>query len=246
MAKKNANKKELDRAVGNALFSDTERMEMWFADHWKKVLVIVLVVLVAVTAGFGVWKYRAYRRQVAVTALKNSKTVEDLEKNLKLYGDSEAAPAARFRLGITYMASEKPDYAKAIENFKKVVDDPKSEPALKEQARYLSINCVEMSGNYQQAAAEYAAFGDDARMTPVKRAAAYFRAAQLLLALGDIKGAEAILAKPRLIANSQAIALWNQQLDMLALAVKNGDYAAPAKSAPAAPAETAPAAPAAK
>ncbi len=227
MAKKEMQKKELNRQIGAALFSDTERMEMWFAEHWKSVIAVAVVVLVAGTATFGVWKYREYRYECAVSALQNAATVEALQQTLATYADCDAAPAARYRLANLLL--QKKDYKNAASQFQTISDTPAVSPDLAENARFKKIVCAELAGDIKQAAEQYAAFGNDTRMTPARRAEADYAACRLLLDLGDVKTAETILAKERLVGNTMMLFHWTGQLDALALSIKNGDYQAAKK-----------------
>ena len=37
------NNKKIDAEIGQALFSDTERFEMWFATYWKPAIIVAIV-----------------------------------------------------------------------------------------------------------------------------------------------------------------------------------------------------------
>ncbi|MCQ2353095.1 MAG: hypothetical protein MJ033_06425 [Victivallaceae bacterium] len=222
MAKKEMQKKELNRQIGAALFSDTERMEMWFVEHWKSVVAVAVIVLVAGTATFGFWKYREYQYESAVDALRNAATVEALEQTLALYADCDAAVAARFRLANLLL--QKKDYKNAAAQFQMIAKDPAASPDLAENARLMQIGSTELAGDLKLAAKEYAALGNDARISPARRAEADHAACRLLLDFGDVKAAEAILSKERLVGGSMMLAYWNGQLDALSLSIKNGDF----------------------
>ena len=49
-----ADSKALNKEIGDALFSEDERFEMFFAANWKKILVAALAVVVAITAVFAI------------------------------------------------------------------------------------------------------------------------------------------------------------------------------------------------
>ncbi|MCQ2378086.1 MAG: hypothetical protein MJ016_02610, partial [Victivallaceae bacterium] len=91
-------KRRIDRSIGSALFSDTERMEMWFADHWKRIAVAAVALVVAVTAVFAVVRYARAREVEAARTLQKAPTDAELTQALDKYHDSVGAPYERTRL----------------------------------------------------------------------------------------------------------------------------------------------------
>ena len=60
--KNKISKKKIDAEMGQALFSDTERFEMWFAENWKKTAAVSLIIVIAISAAFGITGYIADRK----------------------------------------------------------------------------------------------------------------------------------------------------------------------------------------
>ena len=48
------NKKKIDAEIGQALFSDTERFEMWFATYWKPACFVAIIAAVLAAVIFGI------------------------------------------------------------------------------------------------------------------------------------------------------------------------------------------------
>ena len=48
------NKKKINAEIGQALFSDTERFEMWFATYWKPACIVAIIIAVLVAVIFGI------------------------------------------------------------------------------------------------------------------------------------------------------------------------------------------------
>ena len=53
MAEKDKKQKQIDSQIGQALFSDTERFEMWFSTYWKPAMGVALIIAVAAAVVFG-------------------------------------------------------------------------------------------------------------------------------------------------------------------------------------------------
>lgn len=211
----------MEKNMGSALFSDTERMEMWFADNWKKFGVTVLAAVVVICAVFGIWQYLLRQEAKAAAAIINAENAETLAAVLEKNSDSKAAAVGRVRLAEMLISDKKYDSAAA--EAAKVVNSKSVDPILLDRAKLLLGAVNELKGDTAKAAATYAALGNDTAAAPAVRAEADYAAVRLYIDLKDYAAAKKILAKPR-VSGSLTAGYWNNQMNFIDNALQNGEY----------------------
>ena len=187
-----ADSKALNKEIGDALFSEDERFEMFFAANWKKILVAALAVVVAITAVFAIRLHSSNAKKQAAAKLTEAATPAALEKALAENADAASADAARFRLAGMYIAEKK--YDQALQVFDKLSSTAK-EPELRDKARLNAAYMLEMSGKNAEAAQKFAAVAAPGTSSPAVRAEAAYSAGRLFIALGKKEDAKKILAQ---------------------------------------------------
>ena len=107
IAKKQRDKKALDAEIKNTLNSGIGEFEIFFAEHWKALVIGGLVIVLAIGAVYGVRGWMQSRQRQAQNVLASAQTVEQLENALKSYGSDSSAVFARIRLARLYMEANK-------------------------------------------------------------------------------------------------------------------------------------------
>ena len=107
IAKKQRDKKALDAEIKNTLNSGIGEFEIFFAEHWKALVIGGLVIVLAIGAVYGVRGWMQSRQRQAQNVLASAQTVEQLENALKSYGSDGSAVFARIRLARLYMEASK-------------------------------------------------------------------------------------------------------------------------------------------
>lgn len=187
-----ADSKALNKEIGNALFSDDERFEMFFAANWKKILVAALAVVVAITAIFAFRLHSSNAKKQAAAKLTEAATPAALEKALAENADAAGVDAARFRLAGMYVAEKK--YDQALQVFDKLAATA-AETNLRDKARLNAAYMMEMAGKNADAAQRFAAVAAPGTTSPAVRAEAAYGAGRLFIALGKKEDAKKILVQ---------------------------------------------------
>ncbi len=216
------NKKKLNSEISQALFSDAERFEMFFAAHWRKITAAAIIVAIAIAGVFyfSGMKRRADRRAACVLA--DAVTAGDLERALAQYGRASGAPVARLRLVRLYTDGKQ--YDKALIEVKRVADDAEADATLRANAALTEAYLQEMSGKIDSAAKLFAALGARTTLPTALRAEATCNAGRLLIRQGN--GAEAkkaLDAGSRLPATTTATAYWVGRCKSLLIALECGE-----------------------
>ena len=211
--------KALNKEIGNALFSDDERFEMFFAANWKKIMAAAIAVVVVITLVFAVRLHLANAAKRASAKLATASTAADLEKALAENSDAAGADAARFRLAGMYIADKK--YAQAQAVLDKLAVSA-AETSLRDKARLSAAYMLEMSGKLADAAQRFSAIAATNTIPSSIRAEAAYSAGRLYLALNRKTEAKQVLNQLQLMEVSQsatAVSFWKDRAQMLARSI---------------------------
>ena len=182
IAKKKRDRKALDAEIKNSLSGGIGEFELFFADHWKALVVGGLAVVVAIGCIFGVRSWMQERERAAQNALSSAQTVEQLEKALQEYGSNSSAVFARIRLARLYMDAKKIKEADA--QYKKL-ETSGLPPEMLLRVRIDRGYLLEKTGDLKGAAAHFAACAVTPGAASVLRAEADFAAGRLYAALNN-------------------------------------------------------------
>ena len=226
------NKKKIDAEIGQALFSDTERFEMWFATYWKPATAAALVIAVLAAIIFWIASARSSAEKKAAFELADAASVEEISAALKKHSGHAGAAAARFRLAKLQMEAKK--YQEASKEFDKVANISGADATLVAKAKLASGYACELAGSYKDAISRFLAVEGNFDLPAALRAEAGYCAGRLLLKAGDVKQAKTVLGRTGIIAGkTPAVAYWTENAKQTLIAIDNGEYikAAPAKKA---------------
>lgn len=207
--------KVLNKEIGNALFSDDERFEMFFAANWKKIMAAAVAVVVVITLVFAIRLHIANNAKRASARLATASTAADLEKALAENADAAGADAARFRLAGMYIADKK--YAQAQVVLDKLAVSA-AEPSLRNKANLSAAYMSEMSGKLAEAAQRFSAIAALHANPAAMRAEAAYAAGRLYLALNKKTEAKQVLNHLQLMetsSGSNAVVFWKERAQML-------------------------------
>ena len=217
----NKNSKEMQKELSRALMNDLERVEYELATHWKRSVAVVVAVAVVIAAIF--WGISSNRsaRQKAFHALAEASTIEELNKAIETYGDSEAAANARMRLARMLVAEKK--YSEAITELEKAIaSDP--DPLLNGQLRMQEASLQELVGKPEIALELYRKIAGTPELASPMRAEANVSIARLLLDRGELTQAVTVLDRIQEDPNSFSARRWELQAKQMVAAIQNGEY----------------------
>ena len=198
MAKKEINGNEL----GNSLFSDRERMELWFAANWKK-CVLVVVGLILLSGIAVTWYYVSEKKEADfVRRLNEAKSAKEIAEIIAERPDHDAVHAARLRMAQDLLAKGEVKAAKA--EFEKLAAAAKAASALQESGKIGVANCLELLGEAESAMKSYQTIADDVANSLPTRAEAGFHAARLMLAAGNNADAKKMAERVAELGNDGA------------------------------------------
>ena len=212
----NKNSKEMQKELSRALMNDLERVEYELATHWKRSVAVVVAVAVVIAAIF--WGISSNRsaRQKAFHALAEASTIEELNKAIETYGDSEAAANARM------LVAEK-KYSEAITELEKAIaSDP--DPLLNGQLRMQEASLQELVGKPEIALELYRKIAGTPELASPMRAEANVSIARLLLDRGELTQAVTVLDRIQEDPNSFSARRWELQAKQMLAAIQNGEY----------------------
>lgn len=214
--------KKINNGMGEALFSDRERFEMWFTENWKKTAIIALGVVVVFSAAFGIAGHIKAKRIAGAAELSAATTIDTLKAALKKNSDNPASSIARLRLANMLFDAGK--YTDAIEYLNAIAADKNADQMLVNTAKLNIAKALELSGKLEESADAFskcaAASGDNMSI----KAEAAFGAARLYAKLG--KTAKA-LAEITNIKSSVKDAMMNPyvaEAASLEVAILNKEY----------------------
>lgn len=182
IAKKKRDRKALDAEIKNSLSGGIGEFELFFAEHWKALVVGGLAVVVAIGCIFGVRSWMQESERAAQNALSSAQTVEQLEKALQEYGSNSSAVFARIRLARLYMDAKKIKEADA--QYKKL-ETSGLPPEMLLRVRIDRGYLLEKTGDLKGAAAHFATCAVTPGAAAGLRAEADFAAGRLYAALNN-------------------------------------------------------------
>jgi hypothetical protein len=224
----NEKSKQMNAEMSAALFSERERFEMLFADHWKKAAVIGVLIALVVALAFTAWSF-ANRSSIRATyAFADANDIASLEKALAENSSKTGALAARQRLVQLYIDGK--NYDKALQQLKLVASDEAADADVKGKAALTEGLIMELQGKEKDAAARFTRIAGDANCKAALRLEAAAAAARLMAAK-DPDGAAAILEKAgKLTADSPRAAQALSEVRDLQIALFNGELGAKPKA----------------
>ena len=175
------NKKEISSEMGEALFSDRERFEMWFSENWKKTAFVSLGIVIVISAAFGIAGSIKESKAAGAAELSAATTVDTLKAAIKKHSDNPSAAMARLRLANMLFDAAK--YSDAVEYLKQLAADKKADQILVSTAQLNIAKALELSGKLEDAAVAFSNAAIAAGNVSIKAEAA-FGAARLYAKLG--------------------------------------------------------------
>ena len=217
----NEKSKQMNAEMSAALFSERERFEMLFADHWKKAAVIGVLIALVVALAFTAWSF-ANRSSIRATyAFADASDIASLEKALAENSGKTGALAARQRLVQLYIDAKK--YDDALKQLKLVAADEAANADVKGKAALTEGLIMELQGKEKEASALFTRIAGDANNQSALRLEAAAAAARLMAAK-DPDGAAAVLARAAaLTITSPQAAQALKEVQELQIALFNGE-----------------------
>ena len=217
----NEKSKQMNAEMSAALFSERERFEMLFADHWKKAAVIGVLIALVVALAFTAWSI-ANRSSIRATyAFADANDIASLEKALAENSGKTGALAARQRLVQLYIDAKK--YDDALKQLKLVAADEAANADVKGKAALTEGLIMELQGKEKDASALFVRIAGDAGNQSALRMEAAAAAARLMAAK-DPDGAAAVLARAAaLTITSPRAAQALKEVQELQIALFNGE-----------------------
>ena len=154
--------------------------------NWRLIVYPVLAVLVIVVGGLGYYYYvqdqRLQLEGTARAALLQAKTPEELNKVADQYPTTTQATLAL--INAASISFTKHDYAGAIADYQRIVQNPATDPELLDSAQLGLASCQEANGKTADAASTYTQVGDRGAKSPFAPFA-YLAAARIYEGKGD-------------------------------------------------------------
>ena len=224
------NKKKIDAEIGQALFSDTERFEMWFATYWKPACFVAIIAAVLAAVIFGIATARSSADRKAAFELTDAATVSEISAALKKHPNHAGAAIARFKLAKLQLDAK--NYKDAIAEFDKIANTSGVEATLAGKAKLASGYACELAGKKKEAVPRFLAVESNLELPAALRAEAGYNAGRLLIQTGDEKQAKTVLGRAGMISgNTQSVSYWTGNAKQMLIGIDNGEYKkAPAKS----------------
>lgn len=195
MAKKQIDKKALDAEITNALLDDFDKFEHLALTHWKKIILICVLVVVAVAVVGTVIAVRQSADKKMVAALVNAKTIDEIAQALKEYPDSQAAIGARLQLAALYRNDKK--YTEAIDVLKQVESNSEVPSEMRYRVQLDVCYLTELSGDKKGAAEKFVAIGSNTFIPEDFRCEANYSAGRIYSDLKDYTNAVKYLGKAK-------------------------------------------------
>ena len=217
-----ADSRQIDKTIGSALFSDTERMEMWFATYWKKAALISLGAVIVFCGLLFFYQRMVSREREFIRKISNTYDAVELQNLISSNPDSAGSVFGRYRLARIFMASKEFDKAQSV--LQEVISSGKADALLLEKVRLMLGYCVEMQNKYAESAAIFQSIADDENFSFAARAEAECAAARLYIECGEVAKAEALISASGRIPETSLTSYWKMQLRQMGAALKNGEY----------------------
>ena len=220
---KTANNKKIDSGMGEALFSDRERFEMWFTENWKKTAIISFAIVVVLSLAFGVAGYIADSKAAGAAELSAATTVDTLKAALEKHPDNPASAMARLRMANMLFDAER--YNDAITYLTAIANDADADSVLVATAKLNIAKALELSGKLEEAAKAFSASAAAANDNFSIKCEAAFSAARLFAKLGKTASAlEEIQNLDAANGAQNAVSPYAADAAALKIAIENGEY----------------------
>ncbi len=211
--------------MGQALFSDRERFEMWFSENWKRTAIISLGIVVAISVAFGVKNHIEESRANAAAALSAASTEEALKEAISKHAGSAAVPMAKLRLA--NMLFDKENYKDAIPYLQDVANSADADVVLKNAAKMNYAKALELTGKIEDAAKAFSALAAENGISFSIKSEAAFNAARLYAKIGKTKAALEEIQNISVTGNTTGNPMMNvyaESANSLKIAIENGEY----------------------
>ena len=169
-----------------------KQAEIWFEKNWKKVLVVIVLVVIVGMVSFALIQRRSQQIENATRRLAEA-GVGELPELLAKSDGIPGAAAARMRLAADLLG--KKDFAAAKEQFSLAANDASAPLESRTLAKLSAAGCEEAAGNRKTAADAFLQIVNDNSVAATFRDEAGFQAGRILIALGEKARAKEILQK---------------------------------------------------
>ena len=218
------NDKQINSGMGEALFSDRERFEMWFAENWKKTAAVSLIIVIAISAAFGITGYIADRKAAGAAELSAATAVETLKAAIEKNAGNPAVAIAQLRMA--NMLFDEKKYDEAISYLKKISANTSADAVLVATAKLNIAKALELSGKTNEAINAFATAAIAANDNSAIKSEAVFGAARLLAKQGKTADALAEIKKLNQLTQGVQNSMNPYAADAAALeiAIESGEY----------------------
>lgn len=217
----NEKTKQMNSEMSAALFSERERFEMLFAENWKKIAVIGVLVALVIALAFVAWSVANRSAIRAAHAFADAADAPALEKALAENSGKTGALTARQRLVQIYIDGKK--YAEALKQLKLVAADPQADMNVRGNAVVTEALILELQGKVKEAAALFAKTAASANYKNAVRLTAAAAAGRLLAASEPDRAAAVLDQASRLMADTPQANQALESVKELKLALANGE-----------------------
>lgn len=224
----NEKNKQMNAEMSAALFSERERFEMLFAEHWKKIAVIGVLIALVVALAFVAWGITTRSAIKATYAFADAVDAPALEKALAENSGKRGTLAARQRLIQIYIDGKK--YAEALKQLKLVAADPDADSNIRGNAVVTEGLIYELQGKNKEAADLLAKTAASANYKNAVRLTAAAAAGRLLAAVDPDRAATVLEQASRLTADTPVAKQALESVQELTLALANGEFGAKPKA----------------
>ena len=224
----NEKNKQMNAEMSAALFSERERFEMLFAEHWKKIAVIGVLIALVVALVFVAWGITNRSAIKAAHAFADAADVPALEKALAENAGKKGALTARQRLVQLYIDGKK--YDEALKQLKLVAADPDADSNIRGNAVVTEGLIYELQGKNKEAADLLAKTAASANYRNGVRLNAAAAAGRLLAAVDPSRAATVLEQASKLMADTPVAKQALESVQELKLALANGEFGAKPKA----------------
>ncbi|MGE4563564.1 MAG: hypothetical protein AB7F32_01725 [Victivallaceae bacterium] len=217
-------KKKIDAEINNTLFNDIEKFEIAMAEHWKKVVIIAILVVIAVGVTFGISNHRKSAEIKAMNEIVAAQSEEQLVKAINDYAAYPASRFARIRLARIYAESGRFELAAAQFDALEASGAPAE---MIQRAKLDSLYMLENAGKILDAANRFAEIGRNSANSGSIRAEANYSAGRLYAQLKDMEKATACLKSAKSLGAENQISMaseWGRLAEFTLLNVESGYY----------------------
>ena len=216
------NDKKIESGMGEALFSDRERFEMWFSENWKKTAIISLGVVIAISAAFGIANRISENKAAGAAELSAATTVDTLKAALEKNASNPAAAMERLRMANMLFDAGK--YTDAITYLEQIVKDKDADQVLAATAKLNIAKALELSGKLEDAAKAFSDAAAAAKDNFSIKSEAGFSAARLYAKLGKTAVALEEIQSIESAKSANAMSPYADDAAALKVAISSGEF----------------------